>query len=100
MRKKILILILAIAMLISSIPVSAIANSIRQPISNNSTNGVFVVGEDYSKRSEFEKHYICSDGTYMAVSYPEAVHYKDDGGNWVDVNNTFTLNCVQMIRNS
>lgn len=39
---------------------------------------VFIVEEDTSKRGQFEKHYLCSDGTYVSVTYPEAIHYLDN----------------------
>ena len=47
----------------------------------------YIIQEDTTKRNEFEKHYICSDGTYVVASYAEAIHYKDDHGNWIDVDN-------------
>lgn len=47
----------------------------------------YIIQEDTTKRNEFEKHYICSDGTYVVASYAEAIHYKDDNGNWIDVDN-------------
>ena len=55
---------------------------------------VFVIAEDTTKRSEFEKHYYCSDGSFVAVTYPESVHYQDTDGNWVDVDNRPALNNV------
>lgn len=91
MRKQVLIFALTLAMLISALPVSAFAAVTKQEKSSGADK-VFIVGEDYSKRSEFGKHYICSDGTYMAVSYPEAVHYKNNNGEWIEVNNTFISN--------
>ena len=51
------------------------------------SDNVFIVQEDTTKRGEFEKHYICSDGTYVVASYAEAIHYKDDNGEWADVDN-------------
>ena len=50
-----------------------------------------VLAEDVSKRSEYEKHYLRSDGTYVAVSYNDAIHYKDDNGEWQDVDNKIEL---------
>ncbi|MBE6642640.1 MAG: DNRLRE domain-containing protein [Ruminococcaceae bacterium] len=43
-----------------------------------------IVSEDVSKRGENEKHFICDDGSYIAVSYPEAVH-EQVNGEWVDI---------------
>ena len=55
------------------------------PVSENSE--VYIIQEDTTKRGEFEKHYICSDGTYVVTTYAEAIHYKDDNDKWVDVDN-------------
>lgn len=52
--------------------------------------GVFIVEEDTSKRGQFEKHYLCSDGTYVSVTYPEAVHYLDSNQVWRDVDQSLT----------
>jgi len=51
---------------------------------------VFIVEEDASKRGQFEKHYLCSDGTYISVTYPEAVHYLDNNQVWQDVDQSLT----------
>ncbi|MBQ6702377.1 MAG: RICIN domain-containing protein [Clostridia bacterium] len=42
-----------------------------------------IVEEDVTKRSENEKHFLCDDGTYIAIKYPVAVH-KFENGEWVD----------------
>ncbi len=77
-------------------PISVIAENIaiKQETNENTSEeslapdeDVFIVQEDTTKRGEFEKHYICSDGTYVVASYAEAIHYKDDNGNWIDVDN-------------
>jgi len=52
---------------------------------------VTVIAEDVSKRDEFEKHYILSNGCMVAVTYPEAAHYHGENGLWRDVNNTLEL---------
>lgn len=36
-----------------------------------------IVKEDITKRNTYEKHFVCEDGTYIAVTYPEQVCYKD-----------------------
>lgn len=40
---------------------------------------VEVLGEDISRRTENEKHFIMSDGSMTAVMYSEDVHYLKDG---------------------
>jgi len=48
----------------------------------------FIVEEDTSKRGQFEKHFLCSDGSYIAVTYPETVHYLNNDNYWEDVDLT------------
>lgn len=98
---RILSILLALVLAFSSLPVSVIAENVTSSQNDNQvifdqnfttetteeSDNIFIVQEDTTKRSEFEKHYICSDGTYVVASYAEAIHYKDDNGNWVDVDN-------------
>lgn len=49
-----------------------------------------IVEEDVSLRGEFEKHFVCEDGSYIAASYQEPVCYLDDNGQWVDIDNSLT----------
>ena len=98
---RILSTLLALVLAFSSLPVSVIAETVtssqddNQVIfdqnftteTTNESDNIFIVQEDTTKRGEFEKHYICSDGTYVVASYAEAIHYKDDHDEWVDVDN-------------
>ena len=59
----------------------------QEPDPDSENSEVYIIQEDTTKRGEFEKHYICSDGTYVVTTYAEAIHYKDDNGKWVDVDN-------------
>lgn len=93
--------LLALILAFSSLPLSVIAENtisfhdknqviLDQNFTTETTDesdNVFIVQEDTTKRGEFEKHYICSDGTYVVASYAEAIHYKDDNGEWADVDN-------------
>ncbi|HBL85457.1 MAG: hypothetical protein A2Y17_06055 [Clostridiales bacterium GWF2_38_85] len=89
--------VLVVIMILSSIPASALT-----VLSNDNINSIentsekeesekLIVEEDTSKRGEFEKHFYCTDGSFVAVMYPEAIHYKD-GEEWIDVDNTLTYN--------
>ena len=52
-----------------------------------------VVGEVESLRTQTEKHYRLSDGSYIAVNYGMPVHYAlgdGDDAAWVDIDNTLT----------
>lgn len=93
--------LLALILAFSSLPLSVIAENtisfhdknqviLDQNFTTETTDesdNVFIVQEDTTKRGEFEKHYICSNGTYVVASYAEAIHYKDDNGEWADVDN-------------
>lgn len=99
---KAISLVMAIIMTLAVIPVQAISfPQENEDISNEivSTGNietadqeVFIVEEDTSKRDQFEKHYLCSDGTYVSVTYPEAIHYLDDDNIWQDVDQSLTYN--------
>lgn len=98
---RILSILLVLILAVSSLPLSVIAENITSSQNDNQIisdqnfttdttdecDNIFIVQEDTTKRGEFEKHYICSDGTYVVASYAEAIHYKDDTGEWVDVDN-------------
>lgn len=89
-------LFLAIVMIVISCPVVAIAQDeadTTQESVHTATESVetdrYILQEDPSKRGEFEKHYLCSDGTFVVATYAEAVHYQDDSGVWQDVDMRF-----------
>ncbi len=104
---KMLAFVMALLILIVSLPVSAFATVIGEEASNTSTDNlitnadiesestikdVIVLEEDEALREENIKHFKLSDGTTKAVVYSQAVHYKDADGKWVDINNALTLN--------
>lgn len=76
---------LAVWLLIAAMPISAFAELLELETQPMQAPTVYVLAEDTTKRSAFEKHYYCSDGTFVAVTYPEAVHYKDESGEWLNV---------------
>ena len=108
-------LILVVVMLFSCLPLTAIAGTMdnstetetEQSQSQNnyndmievpleeSTEDIYILAEDTTKRGEFEKHYLCSDGRFVAVTYPEAVHYQDESGEWADIDNSLSLNSAK-----
>lgn len=98
--KRILSAILAIVLLVSTIPVSlAVQDQYPAERINNVTRKEFyskdyidaestlIIGEDKSLRKENEKHFRHKDGSYSAVLYAEPVHYRDSSGNWEDIDN-------------
>ncbi len=50
-----------------------------------------VIGETEDLRNESEKHFRLSDGTSLLISYGSPVHYKDENGDWQDIDNTLGL---------
>ncbi len=47
-----------------------------------------IVSEDESLRGEYEKHFLCEDGSYVAVSYNTPVNFLDEDGEWQEIDNT------------
>ena len=97
---KCLAFVMSIVMILVSTPIQAISLNIIDELNNLEADslqgitgiekadleqGVYIVEEDASKRGRFEKHYLCSDGTYVSVMYSESVHYLDDSDKWQDV---------------
>ena len=96
---KLFAFVMAMIMLIVSLPVYAFAGLISNEAEDASdskaveaTRDVVVLGEEESLREEGIKHFKLSDGTTKAVIYSHPVHYKDENGNWVDIDNALTLN--------
>lgn len=83
--KHVLPIILSAMLLFSVLPVSASAN-------DESTNEVAskIVREVVELREESVKHFLCEDGSYIAVSYAEPVHYEKNG-EWLEIDNTLVL---------
>ena len=96
---KIISIVLTLTMLFSSLPTEVIArelNSLQTP-SESFTDGLnerhepSVVAEITDRRSESCKEFILDNGVRMAVVYPMAVHYQENG-EWQEIDNTLTLN--------
>lgn len=49
-----------------------------------------IVEEITEKRTEYTKQFRLNNGLFMAVVYPEAIHYEKDG-QWQDIDNTLKL---------
>lgn len=83
--KHVLPIILSAMLLFSVLPVSASAN-------DESTDEAAskIVREVVELREESVKHFLCEDGSYIAVSYAEPVHYEKNG-EWLEIDNTLVL---------
>ena len=67
--------------------VSAVGDSSSDTERKHSDDAFEIIGEDESKRGVFEKHFFTDTGEYLAVAYPEAVHFPEDG-EWQEFDNT------------
>lgn len=83
--KRVFTILLSAMILLSMLPVSVFAN-------NDNTNEVAskIVREVTELREESVKHFLCEDGSYIAVSYAEPVHYEENG-EWKEIDNTLVL---------
>ncbi len=99
MIKKFLAVLLVFVMIFTmfsvAMPVLASENPFaRSKIVNNlKTKEVMaskIVKEATELREEYVKHFLCEDGTYIAATYAEPVHYKQDG-QWKEIDNSLEL---------
>ena len=103
---KLLAFLMAILILAVSLPTYAFATLIDTADDDNAEeqmssateeisfpkSEVYVLEEDTALRTENTKHFKLSDGTVKAVSYAQPVHYMDENGKWIDIDNALTLN--------
>lgn len=47
-----------------------------------------ILSEISEKREEYSKQFRLDDGSYMAVSYDQPVHFKDNEGKWIEYDNS------------
>lgn len=67
-------------------------DDIESVLLDENSNELVVLEEITGLRESNVKHFSLSNGTNKAVLYPQPVHYMDENGNWVDINNSLTLN--------
>ena len=98
--KQLLSIVVVLALLIQLLPMQALATSssakettatLQNSFTESEQPPVTVVVEEETLRTETEKHFRMSDGSFMAVSYGTPVHYMDDDGTWQDIDNTLSL---------
>lgn len=84
--KRILSAVLAIVLLASAIPVSlAVQELFTEELPAQ------IVREVPELREESVKHFLCDDGSYIAATYAEPVHYNENGV-WKEIDNRLILN--------
>ena len=91
---RFLSLILVLAMLIETLPVQSFASTDDASTAVVVEEGqpeVSVLGEVESLREEDTKHFRLSDGSFVAVSYGQPVHFQSEDGEWRDIDNSLSL---------
>lgn len=84
--KRILSAVLTIVLLASAIPVSlAVQELFMEELPAQ------IVREVPELREESVKHFLCDDGSYIAATYAEPVHYNENGV-WKEIDNRLILN--------
>ena len=84
-------------MIMLSLPVDALAyqlthnNSSSTELEELNPNTLAIEYEDETKRTQKEKHFKLSDGSYLAVQYNEPVHFLSEEGTWRDFDNTLSF---------
>ena len=88
--RKLTASLLALVLTAQLLPIPALADENDTDIELHNTytyEEPDVTGEVEDRRSEYEKHFSLSDGTYTAVVYPYPVHYEKNGA-WQEIDNT------------
>ena len=67
-HKRTLALLLTLCLLFTCLPLQAMSAG-GTAEETDISNEVYIVDEDITKRGEYEKHFLCSDGTYRAVTH-------------------------------
>ncbi len=57
-------------------------------VEESGSNLKYIECEVENKRTEFEKHFLMSDGTFIAETYAAPIHYKDETGQFKDIDNS------------
>ena len=59
----------------------------KKPINASKDNAAPIpVGEDKGRREDHIKQFRMTDGSWLAATYPYAVHYEENGS-WVEIDN-------------
>lgn len=97
---KLLSLFLALVLVCQILPLNVWAEEAAERAATAENTGVEVeAGQDGAelleevpeRRGESEKHFLRSDGSYLAVQYEVPVHYEDGQGQWAEIDNTLHL---------
>ena len=98
-KTKILSLILSFLIVFYLVPTSAFAEGLDNDatvsdssVSENEENSTYTpeIYEVTELREENVKHFRLEDGSYVAAQYNYPVHYTDENGEFVDIDNSLT----------
>lgn len=105
MKRKIISVLLCVALAISVTPIVYAQDTLDSTIPITDTvnptqmeTEPYIVGEIIEKRTADTKHFLMSDRSIMAAMYDQVVHYHDDGA-WVDIDNSFSTNSENEFEN-
>ncbi len=94
---KLCSLVLSLVMVFQLLPLNALAAELNlgdsadvsaNPSSSNSGDAS-IIAEITSRRSEYSKEYLLSNGSHLATVSGDALHYSKDG-QWKEIDNTLT----------
>ena len=88
-RRKTTALLLILSFLIAVIP------AIPLTAEKADTDEITIVREETDRRTASEKHFLCSDGSMMAVGYSGDVHYMDETGKYQTIDNTLSYSAAK-----
>ena len=97
MKKRLLAIFIVIIMLLSTTTVFASIDLDTSTVNFNDTEYLpeeeneTVARENEELREANIKHFDLSNGISKAVMYSQAVHYLDENGKWVDIDNSLSL---------
>ena len=89
--RQFLAIFLCITMLAQILPQRVFADEVVPTADVTASDDLYeaeVLGEDISRRTETEKHFRMSDGSFYAVKYGAPVHYQNAQGEWIDIDNS------------
>ena len=100
--KKWIALVLSVVLIVQSVMVGVNAEEVLEnPDAGIETESVtepaHIIAEADNKREDSVKHFVLNNGTYMAASYGETIHIKDENGKYEDVDNRLHDNGERLV---
>ena len=89
-RKRTVALLLILSFLIAMLPTFLLS-------AEADTDEITIVREEVDRRNANERHYLCSDGSIMAVAFSGDVHYLDADGKYQIIDNTLVYDQAKKV---